>query len=84
MSFHRHFDKDYKKCSLKVREQFKKKLSVFFENPFDPSLENHALHGEWLDFRSINITGDYRALYHHASDEVVEFFAIDTHNNLYE
>ena len=83
VGFHRHFTKSYKKCSAKIRAQFKKRLRVFLENPHHPLLENHALHGEWQDFRSINITGDYRALYHYVNDGV-EFFVIDTHSNLYE
>lgn len=83
VNFHKNFDKSYEKCSAKVQKQFKKRLKLFLENPYHPLLENHALHGEWKDFRSINITGDYRALYYHLDDENVEFFIIDTHNHLY-
>lgn len=83
INFHRRFDKSYKKCSQKVRAQFKKRLNLFLEDPFSPLLENHALTGEWKDFRSINITGDYRALYHFLNENTVEFFLIDTHSNLY-
>ena len=82
--FHKRFDKSYGRCPPKIREQFKARLGIFLEEPFYPLLENHALHGEWADFRSINITGDYRALYHYLEDDIVEFFIIDTHSNLYE
>lgn len=82
--FHKRFIKDYNRCSPKIREQFKKRLKLFLEDPRHPLLENHALHGEWQPLRSINITGDYRALYHYLDDETVEFAAIDTHGNLYE
>ena len=82
--FHRHFDKSYKKCSEKIRQQFKKRLRLFLEDPYNGLLDNHALHGEWKNFRSINITGDYRALYHYLDDQTAEFFLIDTHSNLYE
>lgn len=82
--FHKYFEKSYKKCSVKVQAQFKKRLKLFLENPYHPLLENHALHGEWQKFRSINITGDYRALYHYLNDGSAEFFIIDTHSNLYE
>jgi addiction module RelE/StbE family toxin len=67
-----------------VRIQFKKRLKLFIEDPHYPLLENHSLHGEWRKFRSINITGNYRALYRYINDDVTEFFIIDTHNNLYE
>ncbi len=84
VNFHKHFSKSFSKCSTKVKAQFKKRLKLFLENPYHPLLENHALHGEWQDFRSINVTGNYRALYHHLDDDTVEVFAIDTHSNLYE
>lgn len=84
VSFHKNLDKSYKKCSAKAQAQFKKRLKLFLENPYHPLLENHALHGEWREFRSINITGDYRALYQYLNDGVAEFFIIDTHSNLYE
>lgn len=83
VSFHKRFDKSYLKCPLKVQKQFKKRLKLFLENPYHSLLENHALHGGWKDFRSINITGDFRALYYHLGEESVEFFIIDTHSNLY-
>ena len=83
VSFHKNFDKSYEKCTAKVQKQFKKRLKLFLENPYHPLLENHALYGQWQDFRSINVTGDYRALYYHLDDDVVEFFIIDTHSNLY-
>jgi addiction module RelE/StbE family toxin len=81
--FHKNFDKSYKKCSKKVQTQFQKRLKLLLENPYHPLLENHALHEEWKDFRSINITGDYRALYYYLNDNTIEFIIIDTHSNLY-
>jgi addiction module RelE/StbE family toxin len=83
ISFHKNFDKSYKKCPLKVQKQLKKRIGLFMEDPYHPLLENHVLHGQWRDFRSINITGDYRTLYYHLGKDAVEFFIIDTHNNLY-
>ncbi|TSC75959.1 MAG: translation repressor RelE [Parcubacteria group bacterium Gr01-1014_30] len=83
VSFHNRFNKSYKRCPAKVQKQFKKRLKSFLENPYNPLLENHALGGDWQDFRSINVTGDYRALYYHLVDDTVEFFIIDTHSNLY-
>jgi addiction module RelE/StbE family toxin len=83
VSFHKNFDRSYKKCSVKVQNQFKKRLKLFLENPYHVLLENHVLHGEWRNFRSINIAGDWRALYYYIDDDIVEFFIIDTHSNLY-
>ena len=68
---------------MKVRNQFKKRLKLFLGDPFNPLLSNHALHGEWRQFRSINVTGDFRAIYRMLTDGTGEFVLIDTHGNLY-
>lgn len=81
--FHKNFDKNYQKLPRSVRDKFKKRLKLFIADPFNPILNNHALHGEWRDFRSINITGDFRALYKSPNESAVEFAVIDTHSNLY-
>ncbi len=81
--YHKNFNKSYKKLPLKVKEQFKIRLKLFLENPFNPALDNHALHGEWVDFRSINVTGDFRAFYKYLDSNTVQSVIIDTHSNLY-
>lgn len=73
--FHKNFTKSFKKFPRIAQIQFKKRLEIFVKNPFHSSLHNHVLHGVWSDFRSINVTGDLRALY--------KFVIIDTHSNLY-
>ena len=83
VGFHRRFAKSFKRCPAQVQEQFKKRFRLFLADPNHPLLSNHALDGEWKNHRSINITGDYRALYKHLDGETVEFFLIDTHSNLY-
>jgi addiction module RelE/StbE family toxin len=84
VSFHRNFDKNYGKLSLNVRNQFKKRLKLFLKDTFHPLLNDHALHGKWQHFRSINVNGDVRAFYCQTSDATVEFVIIDTHSNLYK
>lgn len=52
-------------------------------DPFHPQLSNHGLHGEYAGVRSINIGGDWRALYRCMEPGVAIFFAVDTHSQLY-
>ena len=80
---HRNFDKKYVKLQKKLQEKFKERRNLFLTNAFDPILDNHPLHGRYAGCRSINITGDYRAIYHHESPEVVRFLAIGTHHELF-
>lgn len=81
--FYRHFTKAYKKLPYKIKKQFNMRLKLFAEDPFHPLLYNHALHGEWQHFRSINVTGDIRAIYQFINNDTAEFVLIDTHTNLY-
>lgn len=82
--FHRNFDKGYKKLPASSKKAFKMRLRLFTNNPFHPLLNNHSLAGRWQEFRSINVTGNLRALYRAVDESVAEFVAIDTHSNLYE
>jgi len=45
-------------------------------------LNNHSLSGEWRGYRSIDITGDIRAVYR-IENEINLFVAIGSHNQLY-
>lgn len=60
--FHRTFEKKYARLPKKICEEFKERRNIFMRNRFDPVLNNHALTGEWLGCRSIDVTGDYRAI----------------------
>ena len=55
----------------------------FKKKPFDEILNNHALTGDRHGYRSINITGDLRALFSWVEKDTVLFTDIDTHSNLY-
>lgn len=80
--FHKNFIKQYKKLKVGEKEKYNKRLLLFNANPFHPILNNHALYGKYLGHRSINITGDLRALYKIKNSSVI-FYIIDTHSNLY-
>jgi mRNA-degrading endonuclease YafQ of YafQ-DinJ toxin-antitoxin module len=70
------------KLPAKIEIAFYAKLAIFLANKFDPRLNNHELEGEYAGFRSINITGDYRAIFADSGNNV-EFFIIGTHSELY-
>lgn len=76
------FDKQYVKLNLKEKIAFKQRIEVFKTNPFESKLRNHALKGKYLGYRSIDITGDVRALYSVKGDTVIIFGFIGTHSQL--
>ncbi|MBI3627032.1 type II toxin-antitoxin system RelE/ParE family toxin [Candidatus Uhrbacteria bacterium] len=79
---HKHFKKQYKKLTA-VQNKVDERLGLFLADPFDPLLNNHALSGKYVDCRSINISGDYRAIYQLLDDDVAYFITLDKHSNLY-
>lgn len=82
--FKKRFEKKYKKLPEKVRLALDERLRLFAVNPNHVQLNNHALSGKYANHRSINVTGDFRAVFRHITDELVEFIIVDTHSNLYK
>lgn len=82
ISYTKTFVKQAKKLSPNVRQQLQKRLVLFSNNPLNPILRNHPLRGKYKDYRSINITGDVRALYLQIDDRAI-FDAVGTHSQLY-
>lgn len=76
------FLKQAKKLPAPLRQQLYDRIELFTKNPLHRSLRNHALKGKWKEYRSINITGDVRALYLVRSDEMI-FDAVGSHSQLY-
>ncbi len=77
------FDKQYSKLDVKIKNQFKNRIELFRVNPFDITLRNHALKGSYLGYRSIDISGDIRALYTVKDDTVIIFGFIGGHSQLH-
>jgi len=77
------FRKSYEKLALKMRDRCRDRMDLFESEPFHPLLDNHPLHGEYAGCRSINVTGDYRAIFYHENENTVRFIAIGTHHDLF-
>lgn len=79
----RKFSKYHDKAPLRIRKAFLKRRKIFEKDPFYPQLNNHQLSGNYKGYRSINITGDWRAIYSE-QDNVVIFELLGTHSQLYK
>jgi addiction module RelE/StbE family toxin len=79
----KNFDKAYSKLPETVKVKFKQRRSIFLTDEFNVILNNHSLSGQYARFRSINITGDFRAIYYRLEQDTVIFVDIGTHNQLY-
>jgi addiction module RelE/StbE family toxin len=83
LTFHKKFKKHIAKLTPKQRRQIEERLLLFISTPFAHDLNNHALGEVSRGYRSINITGDMRAIYEPISKNEVFFVEIGTHSELY-
>ena len=81
--FHRDFEKRYKRLTKSEQKRVWERVVLFRESPFDPVLENHPLQGRYEGHRSINITGDLRAVFKPVRSDEYWFTKIGTHSELY-
>ena len=84
--FNRIFVKQYQRAGRKIKSTFDYRLQLFQKDIYNPILNNHQLTGEYKYCRSININGDWRAIYseHRENAEIVIIFlALGTHSKLY-
>ncbi len=82
------FKKQYKKAPEKIQEKVKGRISIFVQDPTNQQLNNHGLTGKFQGLRSINITGDWRAVYSirlnpHSQKEYYSEL-VGTHSQLYK
>jgi len=82
-NFSKTFNKQYDKASRKIKSAFDKKLIIFLANPSHPQLKNHPLSGKYKGYRSINVTGDWRAIYSESKSSII-FELLGTHSQLYK
>lgn len=79
------FIKQLKKAPTNVQISVRKRFGLFVSDQFHSLLNNHALKGKYQGFRSINITGDWRAIYQEIDrGATVYFIALGTHGQLYK
>ncbi len=83
IDYHKKFVKVFKKLPHKIKSRFYDRLRLFEKNQFDPILGNHSVDPIYPGWRSIDITGDYRALFDPKGDDMVIFMKIGTHSELY-
>mgnify|MGYP001605037158 CR=1 FL=1 len=83
-SWSKEYVRRYSRLPKKIQQQVEARTLAFAMNEFDSILNNHKLSGEYAGKRSINITGNYRAIYQKLENGMVHWVAIGTHSQLYE
>lgn len=74
------FAREYKKLSLDVKIIAEENEKTFRQNPFDPSLKTHKLHGKLKDLWSFSIGYKYRIIFEFVDDNLVYFYGVGSHD----
>ncbi len=80
------FNKQYSKAIPSIKNAFQLRLNLFMNDYNNSQLHNHPLKGKYKGLRSINITGDWRALYFEKTEnnqKIITFMLFGTHSQLY-
>jgi addiction module RelE/StbE family toxin len=81
---HKNFVKKYKKLPTTLQKIFVERTQLLLTDPTNPMLKIHSLKGRLKSHKSMNITGDYRALFIiDEEDQTITFLNIGTHSSLY-
>ncbi len=83
---HKVFLKEFANARL-TDGQFEKFISYIYnlknDLPLPPEAKDHALKGEWQDFRECHLGGDMLLVYYE-SDEEITLARIGTHNQVFK
>lgn len=78
------FLKSYSRLPKALKKKFAERVQLFLDNPSHPLLHIHKLSGDMFPLQSMNITGDYRALFIiNVEKQQIVFYKIGTHSELY-
>ena len=77
------FRKQYNKVGAKIQRSVDERLRLFMSNSDNPLLRNHPLIGKLKGRYSINVNGDWRAIYSEYSNVII-FELLGTHSQLYK
>jgi addiction module RelE/StbE family toxin len=87
IEFSANFGKQYRKVNKKIKKAFYQRLQLFKQDSHHPLLRNHSLIGGYRKYKSINITGDWRALYSEFKEReeiIIVFEMLGKHSQLYK
>lgn len=79
----REFDRKYLKLIKKIQIKFKERKELFSTEPNSRILNIHKLSGKYEGAWSINVTGNYRAIFFKQENGVIIFINIGTHSELF-
>lgn len=81
---HKNFTKQYRRLSSRQQALIDEAVDLFYKNPFDVKLRNHALKGKYKGCNSIDAAFDLRIIFKQEKNYfVVIFLKVGSHGQLY-
>lgn len=81
---HKNFTKQYHKLNSNQQALINEAIFLFYKNPFDIKLRNHALKGKYKDCNSIDAAFDLRIIFKQEKNyAIVILLKVGSHNQLY-
>ena len=74
------FSKQFKKLSKTVQRNAVLCENLFRQNPFNPKLKTHKLHGALKEYWAFSISYGYRIGFTFIDGDLVRFHAVGTHS----
>jgi addiction module RelE/StbE family toxin len=85
IKYHKRFEKQFKKLLIKDRQRVIETIDIFFNDPCDRCLQNHALKGSLSGKRSMSAGPDLRIIFEEIDDyTLVIFLDLGKHNRVYK
>ncbi len=82
--YSKNFEKAFSKLPRRQQEKVDEIITLFRQNPHNPRLRNHALHGKQKGQRSIEAGGDLRLVFIEKDNYmIVRFLTVGTHSQVY-
>jgi addiction module RelE/StbE family toxin len=72
--------KQIARLDQKLKTRLFERLELFVVEPRNIQLRNHALKGNYIGYRSISITGDYRLVFKQKSNDHIYIIELGTHS----
>jgi len=73
------FLREYKKLPNKLKDAAEKQEKIFKDNPFDPRLKTHKLHGWLSEFFAFSIDSKYRIIFK-INKNAAYFYSVGDHD----
>ncbi|OGY93136.1 MAG: hypothetical protein A3H70_05720 [Candidatus Komeilibacteria bacterium RIFCSPLOWO2_02_FULL_48_11] len=74
------FRREYKRLPDKIKSIAEQNEKVFRDNPFNPALDTHKLHGRLKEFWSFSIGYKYRIIFEFANKDTAYFHSTGNHD----